>query len=490
MSLELVTKKGVVSVKSLWIPRWHFLSDIVEELDAKRLEWSYTSFKLLKNWAVLNEHMDAGIRTRHAKLTLSSLKAVVGFMNPVNAEYLIYCYIDEDLSAGERARYYEELGAYIRRRGERLPYSKVPKKYGNLARTVAGYGVGIRVHTPGLYHNFHLFLDPAYGVSPSGTEDGNTIAFDNLGEHVRNFLLDVPILNIATGIMHTAFYLSTSSDRTKRDDDRYLSEIPWYYVPWHDVLRLVPQAVGLLQNSNVNTLVYMLAKGGYSVSEWNSVAREYNDPISRIEDMADHLRGLLYAPRDEPSALVAQLAGERSTSLNGSAQQIELLVGDDGTVSLQIPNAPLFLRRLTTSLSAGVNSGAFTDQDYRSSILFPMTLLYIDSASYVTNKKTSIHANGALGHIISLMARGSRQARVIDSTEYPALCDSIASHLGYSVLELYATVMVELTVPAGPEDIRDLVEAKKAESFCEAAIDSLNGKREEKHFTSWPTIAW
>lgn len=202
-----------IVIPSHWLPRWEALSNLVNDLQSSEAEWTLNTLAEIRQWIELNRRMDGG--GHRDLIPLSRVARVVDVMLPSSEEWLLHVYIEEDDS--NRFDLYYRVGTYVRTYQVRYPYNSML-----LART-----------TTGLHYNLLLGLDVAYGA----TSGEVTIPTSSYPPGVLTSILETGP-NSATGIMHTAWLLSSSSSY-QLEEEEYMKEVPWDTIRWSDLVTLL-----------------------------------------------------------------------------------------------------------------------------------------------------------------------------------------------------------------------------------------------------------
>lgn len=132
--MELQIEDASYSISEKWVQRWQLLKDFRED-NGSLMMWTYTPPAEILQWIELNKKLDAGsekYKTTKLNFTtaeyvalfpseaypnpisVSSIYATLQYMNAVDAEYLLGCYIDETLPDTVRKQLYKDLGHYVR----------------------------------------------------------------------------------------------------------------------------------------------------------------------------------------------------------------------------------------------------------------------------------------------------------------------------------------------------------------------------------------
>jgi hypothetical protein len=462
-------KKRSIVIKDSWIERWSFLSGIISELEVTEIPWTYTSGNELDSWVSLNNRMDRAKKI-YDPLLLSTFWSTVQFMTPVDENYLLYCKIDEALPLKTREELYLALGRHIRDKGERRPYTEIPK-YFTRNRPYAD-------RVDGLYQNFQLFLDPAYSIQGEELWDKTKMVPNrDLDDQLRDIIRDCYKLNVATGIMQTAYYSSMSTQREKTKEDRYLYEVPWDYVNWKDVITFVPNITTFLHHKGINKSIYEIHIGRYT----NYIANLVFD-FAR-DDMVRSVTKLLSSRSPHAGCIEEILAGASPETKERSTQtQLAVKVmKDDNTISILVPEPKLFIAKML--------------QYYKYTASFSMNRLLdpLEGSIRRIPIVTKLNAEEALSWVIYLTGMQAKIARAIDSSEFPVLCRTIASTLGEDVLETCVESVIRPTErekPAWYQGLFDSLETEKKRLFCEAALTVLEEGDLPRGFSEWPTMKY
>lgn len=463
--VTLVVEKAKVRVPAEWLPRWTFLQDIVSDMGVSEIEWTRTGLQELIPWIELNERMDRAenrvdnlVYQHPTLLPISSMDQVVSFMLPVDANYLLQCYIDEDVPFARRHDLYRDLGHWIRSRVLIFSYNS------RLARS--DYVI---------HRDLDLNEDMAYGVH----YHSRVILPQDLPEGILEAILRSP-LNVVTGIVHTGWILS----RTKAypaSESRLLDEVPWDTIRWNDLLDMVP-------NAQVNTMlptIFYLVLTGIRFPDWDRSGLEHigealaassaDDIIPKFTSMISSDSDILVRSHEPDKQLYRLLAGRVNESGSVIAATNVRITTRRDQLRLMVPAAP----RLIKLISEWMN-------DNNASVVSREIL------SSHGGRNTLTWAVGIFTIITILVLQigwgGHSRMSTIDSSEYREILSTVNSTLGSSVVELIARGAVTHLENPLPADIyhREVTQKKK-EMLAEAALDVLNeeGYRE---FTGWPVV--
>lgn len=252
--MELQIEGSSYPIPEGWVQRWQLLMDYREE-NGNLLKWTYTPPAEVLQWIELNKKLDEGAKelkttkanfstgeyevfrpseAYHDPIPISSIYNTLQYMNAVNGEYLLGCYIDETLSFSVRKQMYKDLGRYIREKELVFSYRLVTAEY---------YGT---------HQNAGLLLDPAMRGRVIGRHedlfidryysDETTREADMQKEYEEALAYPFDIL---VGIIHTAAQRQTEVLNVKTierpDASKWklttwrLPEVPWWLVRWDDV---------------------------------------------------------------------------------------------------------------------------------------------------------------------------------------------------------------------------------------------------------------
>lgn len=444
----VLDKKTKVVVKGSWVPRWHFLADIVGDMGVTSLPWSYTGSEELKAWVILNRAMDKkGVRN-YELLPLSAMWDTVRYMHPVTHDYLLYCYIDQSLPEAMRKTSYGHLGAMIRKKGEKPSY--LQKRY-----------------KMGIHRNFGLSNDPAYGLACS---NGRTIELREMKEDVRELLLGFP-LDIITGILHQAHFKKVSKAHTPRPEDKYMNEVPWDLIPWNDVALFADGTWKCLEsNLDFNRVARLVER------DWRAIERCPADDATLAQLKKDT------AKKTRTSLLVAVLSGigestpDREDDLS-RAVKFQVEISEEKFHFKMVNFAAYWDCLIAYMMKQNGFFKDFTNQEASIDMIFALNKKPWNVVSGEYNSGSSI----AILHTF-LFCHGP-VSRNLDSTEYPSVCRRMASTLGTYTLEHYSNIL--LTIMDKKKDLSE-IEKQRIVLFCEAAIEVL-GSTTPCGFTCYPS---
>lgn len=431
--LTLVAGKTSIPIEPRWIPRWGFLSDLVEDMSgsATSIEWTRTDVWSLLEWKHLNAMMDtltelhkkANFRPLSGNLirfvSLEGVWEVIDFMRPVNGEYLLFTTIDEDLSAERRRGAYESLGRYIRGSGIRPVYAESSVIHAHMK----------------IHENCLLFRDPVYNDLVRTDEELMSEALSNED------------INIVTGILHIA----NRDVRGPIDFGlRVTEEIPWNLIRWNDVVEMTrPFELSNLQTAPILSSRTPEDKKREMLAKMNDV---YDNPGAIRQGNLHHLLAGSAPPETEHFGFPVT-----ALSLTES-------------LSLVVPAPDELVSRLISWYQAGEGAqiakwiiSVGTPQD------IPMM-----------NNKTAI--GRLLPEIVVRMAWGTGvERRPIDSLEYPELSRKVYEGLGTNVLLIIATEALK-RIQGDLSSVSRLAKAK-LERLAEAALEVIEST-EPKEFIS------
>ena len=251
--MELQIGDASYSIPEKWVQRWQLLKDFRED-NGSLMMWTYTPPAEILQWIELNKKLDAGLekyKTTRLDFTtgeydalfpseaypnpipVSSIYATLQYMNAVDAEYLLSCYIDETLSDAIRKNLYKDLGHYIREKELVFTYRLT---------TAQQYGT---------HQNAGLLQDPMMIKRVIARDDFHTQLYYS-DETTREAdmkkayedALAYPF-DILVGIIHTAAQHQTAVLEVKTIERPEASkwelktwklpEVPWWLVRWDDV---------------------------------------------------------------------------------------------------------------------------------------------------------------------------------------------------------------------------------------------------------------
>lgn len=206
-SITLITSGGDLTIERLWIARWEALSNVVDATNPSTIEWTLNTREEMLPWIELNRRMDTGEVIHQHLLSITHVESIVDVMLPRDDEWMSYVHIDDHLPLAKKRDLYTRLGRWIR----------------TCSRPFSYYDPSPQL---GVHHNMNLYRDPLR--RPFKHEDID----------VKESLLASPYSPL-TGIIHTAYLFSLSSQYEISDEERdYLTEIPWDTVRWKDMIEL------------------------------------------------------------------------------------------------------------------------------------------------------------------------------------------------------------------------------------------------------------
>lgn len=431
-------KSVIVRIDAAWIPRWTFLHDLVYEMNPGMVRWSRTGLDQLISWIELNERMDhcyeeMGYSKYRKLLPISSMREVIDFMLPSSNDYLLFCYIDEDLPFSRRQSLYQDLGRLIRSNRLMFSYNRVitPTRF--------------------IHHNFYLASDPAYGV----VKNGVMIPMSEYPEELRDAVLQSP-LNVITGIVHTARSLVLSSHT--RTEIKILHELPWDAIRWHDVLDMY--------TDSIDTLHEMIA-------EYTSDPRDATERI-QVNNRRTNLYCLL-AGRDPKNRDMTELP------------DTALIVTDRPMLRIRAPNPSLLLSRLikwhrvtppsTSIISLAVPSPSQT-RNLRTETRRLQYLLPLLTWKMALNGSSKIRSIDSIEY--------SPLLHRINQTLGTEVVEVIASSVVALLDDTSGRIEAFITHLSRDGELSQLLRDKLA-SLGEAAVDLLESN-DRREFASWPVI--
>lgn len=444
----VIDKKNKVVVKGPWVERWHFLTDIVSDMGTSSLPWSYTPLTELKAWVKLNQAMDKKSKRGHELLPLSAMWDTVRYMNPVKDDYLFHCYIDGALPNEMRRTSYERLGALIRNEGTKPSY--LAKK-----------------HKMCVHKNFLLGSDPAYGVLCGS----RVIEVRDMKDDVKALVLDLP-LNIITGILHQTHFLQKSKSHTPRAEDKYMNEVPWDLIPWHDVSLFADGSwnvltLSLWEQERISNLVER---------DWRGIERTANDQVAlsimsrwRRSSPLKSLYTAIFSGIGTPSE------GRVDDFTHHIYFQGEV---DRGELKFKIANFPLFWDLMIAYMTEHecIMKDFITQEA-------SMTMIYSTQKQVWVVSSREYDASYFVAPLHTFLFCESQYSRSLDSSEYPALCKRMVKTVGTHTLSLYSnTLLTQLE----KKPAMLAIEKKRILLFCEAAVSVLEGAA-PRGFTAYPT---
>lgn len=489
--------KKVVEVKPHWIVRWDFINDIYNDLGSRSTEWTYSPYSELKGWVRLNEDMD----DYHGNpVPLSTIWQTIQFMNPSDPSYLLYSEIDPLLSDSVRERLLGELGAFIRRRGERPEYHDY--EYSGAA---------------GLYYHFYLERDPAYGIYTMTRPTGpGNIKLDEMRPDIQELILSIP-LDIISGIMQQTWQRSVGHKRDR--EDSWMEEIPWYYVNWRDVALFAPNRtrsfevidgglINLVRLDDENRAFWDREEEGrvpdntnrqsLPLASMTPVQRYYHERNQRLESVGDDVRVYRHRmPNELPyklAGLVAPLVDETSGHslwLENSVGHVRLTVSKGGKVTPQIPRFSDFWDAMVVymSLPSERVRVPYGEPDWDGFGLYDLIGSTEMRNPYKVAKNKLHELNYALLLMNVCLFCDGRVERQIDSMEYPSICRRIGATLGTKTLEAYANYLLLMSEDTSSykEDLLAGAGRARVLRFVEDALEAV-GEEETTGFITLPTI--
>lgn len=477
LELIVTTKKGnkkivdVVKVKNNWIPRWSFLNDLVNDMAVTTLEWDRTALAPLLQWVALNERMDNSwspspiLQLPH----ISPMNEVIDFMNPASGEYLLYCWIDDELLPERRRQLYLDLGIWIRSQGLNHSFT---------------YLQPIDELEDGLHYNFHLSRDMAYGLPELDRRDYPAGLLDSI--------LDSP-LNVLTGIVHVAWMWVNSLHYKTRAEVKIMKEVPWNVIRWNDVVQMASEARVYSQEALLDfSIVFRKGAITYMTGGIPSSLREQleNDksPDKKIEllvaalvDPNSHLSR--YSTGIEEQLNLRLLLAGRDPSGMGIPRdtlpdsRLRIMEDRNDKVTVIAPAASLLIERLAR-WTVKTESDAIT------------RLILANETGYRNTKMTKTDLEDVLSLLVMRVAwDGSPEQSGIDSSEYSYILDRILGSLGTSVIQAISTSAVEFKkhrLTAYNPRMRRIY-GLKADLLYRAASQLLESN-EEREFVDWPVV--
>ena len=483
--LKIVVDNREFEVIDEWISRWQLLIDIVEDMGKKDpIILSSLSLNQVTQWIELNRRISKNPSKYHI-LDLSSCWEVVRFMRPSTTDYLLHCNIDQKLEERDRRLLYEELGLYIRKRGIRMLYAtKTDKK--------------------GLHDNLGLADDLAYGISVkkvNGYSILGELPFSSFDERIQKRILDAD-LNVITGIMHTTSYVSSSINHKNK---LYTSfELPWYLIPWDDVVKFGYCHPRLYHNQKHSLYSVLDAIVRYSQTNRqantnvkNVITRVCSNIITPNEI---HDKGLMdcigeyvrYIGDFEQS--VNKIPGMMSsdpTYDDNVVQMVTLSQSNDGRLGVLVDEfsdlLAIYCKRLD---SFAINMKKYKVEDgcyAKSRIEFCKKLIHglflnePPSLCRMNSKKEDTTLDNAICHLVRCCWYFGN-GKVPQTSEYINICNKIVSTLGSRFLTSFVGIIM-----AYIDTVTDGTLEEKMVLFVSQTVDIID-KSTKKNMQQWPVI--
>ena len=478
-------KTSRICVDPAWVSRWQFLSDIIEDVGGGDVEWEYGYVSELQTWVKLNELMDTEVPIRHPEkgkkleemgimsepIPLSSVLHVVQFMNPVDNSYLLHCSIDDKLQDNVRRENYKLLGEYIRNRGDRME--------------PLYYNIDPEQDVPGIYYNFYLNRDPAYGYEVNM----HLIALREMSEDVQQFIRDLPLATV-TGVFYQAYYRTITKGYKETKEDKWMEEVPWYLIDWKDValfcaseIRVLRREYGIL--SDIRGLIEADAIPAAHLQQIGQWRRPREFHVARLQGFLEinHDKAIL------PFILSDVPLPERYDSYGGDVY-VTLVYNKKGVVSLQIPHAADFMTRIANYIKRKEYK-IYGGEDLYEGAYNVYYLIASNSLRKPTKiNRKKVHELWYAMQLVNIaVICNTSKDRIVDSLEYPAIAERIASTLGISMLEGYTKFLYDIVEEnlELPDPAKDMIRAR-IELFVEAAIQVIAAAEGDGGFVEWPTI--
>lgn len=427
MSFLLIVGRSRIKIPERWIGRWSLLSDLRDEMGATSLEWTNTSREELEKWVELNEIMDRKEKRGYHLFPLSPLWSTIVYMNPSSSLYLMYCQIDGALPDETRRTLYGDLGRYIRG-GGRPTYLTARNK-----------------NNKGLYYNFDLAYDPVYGVNVAQHRHSTTLLpFSEMDQEIQEKVISLPY-NTLTGILQSAYYIYSSGDYKKSEEDSWWDEIPWHLVNWKDVVRFHNGPLDARTTHN------MLADYYRDLAECKDREKKMRKLFSYRSTCCSNVPYLL--ADEEPPRRQLEDSIEY-TGMDSTGARFILVLGDDGVLIPKIPHFHLFWDRYLSYLSrVGTflfSSGELTRLDHLG--LFHLIARTRQQHNFpVIGKRSTKDLREGLWELSVALICQSRRRRYIDSMEYESVCQRLYDFLGPRTVEVFSTFLLD-TLDNGAND--------------------------------------
>lgn len=393
------------SVRPEWVPRWRSL----QSDDVTRLH--ITSAEALKQWTALNELMSTDPMTVTDLIPLSSVLDTIDMMKPVNDDYLLYVYIDEQLNHDARRRAYHNLGRVIRERGIRWPY----------ADSVVAINLG-------LHHNCRLAFDPVYGIRVQIGSSDITAPFSSYPSWLQTTLLEYDQLNVLTGIVHTGW-------RTELHDLTVYQqvlppvesrpEIDWLMIRWNDVLSMA--SAGYVYTDADLLLVADLMFGGER--GYSPHSRHSAQSLPLVVDSRLDIYNSNLAINTKEESVRHLLAGYGSRyAFDLSSTAITLNIDQRGYCTLDIPHMGQMINRI-------IHWSDNVDREF----LTGCVEMIIHQPNEIVATRSTQSLRFSLELIILILARNGRvpaqlgmtgSPRSVSFPNYSSIAERIASTLG------------------------------------------------------------
>lgn len=431
--IVLVVRGGktrtTIPIGPLWVRRWQFLDDIVNEMGVRTIEWTRTRMQPIRDWIELNKRMDEERMVDGVLLPIGGFADVIEYMNPYTDEYLQYVYIEETLPTDKRRDLYHRLGRHVREVGERWEYLR-DNYYGRSKRV--GIEGEMRVDLiPGIHYNLRLGDDILYSDIPREEYPPGMI----------EKMLESQV-STSTGILHTA-WLYSHSDHYQEENP--LEEVPWHLVRWDDLIEMAPDGVTYdvrgVQKSDLTTYVERLVNGE-NVTE--SVERGQYDHKSGQLNLWHRLAG-----RPPSPTLVFPLA-------------IIPMREEDGRLMMATPAPELLLRRLVE------------EAQYNNEIAEYILLNYREE--YIEENDDRVLLDQVISRLV-LGAAWGEWRRTIDSSEYEELCQLAYESLGSAVVDLIANSAISYLEEMQEGEVESRMtrfKTTKLDKLAEAAIKQMS----------------